>query len=209
MSTALITSILGARDIPRALPLGVEVDTFLVTDQREAVAGWDTIIEQSPSNNPRLAARAVKTQPWKFVPGYEYYVWIDGSVELLDPEYPLWATERNIETIAAPAHPDRDCLFDEARAAETWPKYAGAEAYAESLRGSHPEHWGLWATTSIVWRNAPLAHTVAKSWWSACNIVVADQVSLPRVAKIHYTRPTTLPINLYENRWFKWHPHDS
>lgn len=208
MRAALICAIFGDEE-PRPLPPGVGVDSYLLTDSGLDPEGWQ-VVRAPAQASPRLAARQVKALPWRFVPGYDTYVWIDGSVEVLDPGYPEWAAGQDFANVAAPAHPDRDCIYDEAEAAAAWPKYACAPAMVEPYRAmGHPPHWGLWATTTLAWRDTPLSRAIAKSWWSACNLCVSDQVSLPHVCKIHYARPHTLPLDLNENRWFRWHPHDS
>lgn len=210
MSVALISALFGDEQegFPIDPPSGV--DAFFFTNCGRNIDGWQTIhtLITRPS---RLSARKIKCLPWEAIPGYDTYVWVDASVEIVKQDYPLFAVESTGDSIvAALPHPDRDCVYEEGLASENFAKYKGALALAESYRDiNHPEHWGLWATTSMVWRNTPLARTIAKSLWSACNICPVDQVALPQVARIHYTRPGDIPLNLYGNPWFTWHPHDS
>jgi len=210
MTIALYTSLFGGEEKGFPLPQEMDVDAFCVSDG-DAPEGWNLVPSSADERDPRLASREVKMLPWKFLDQYDYYLWVDGSVEILDPGYPQWVEEQRVRVVGGPAHPWRDCIYDEADEAEKYTKYRGAVKQADVYRlMGHPENWGLWATTSLVWRNTPLAHACAKSWWSAANAFsLSDQVGFPHVCKIHYVRPTTLPIDLLDNKWFKWHPHSS
>lgn len=212
MSIVLYTSLFGGNERGFPLPDGMDVKCYCVSDN-EPPAGWERVpMRMFERRGPRLASRKVKMLPWRFLPEeYDYYLWVDGSIEILDPEYPNWVEEQGVRFIGAPAHPWRDCIYDEAEAASTLTKYQGVVQQANIYRTmGHPAHWGLWATTSLVWQNTALARACAKSWWGAVNAFsLSDQVALPHVCKIHYVRPATLPIDLLDNRWFKWHPHAS
>lgn len=213
---AVVSSLYGDSDPIRQLPDGMPVACYLITDMsRERAAeatekGWHVLRRAPQHKDPRIASRVPKLSPWHFLPFSRWYVWIDMSIELLDPDYPFAVVANAGPVISAPAHPDRDCLYDEAEASELWPKYAGARTLAATYRRRYmPDHWGLWAMTTLVWENRPLSWQIGERVLRSCRECSNDQISLPFHCWQARTRPTTLPLELKGNGYLKWHPHDS
>lgn len=215
---ALLTADFGGRDSiqPRPPP---GLDAFRVSDRGEA-EGWATKLIEPPPD-PRMAARYVKTHPQRYVPpGYDFILWTDGSIQITDPAFAHWAADHLVgprQILAAPAHPERDCIYEEATAAATLARYdtAGARpALAAQIAGyrarDFPAHGGLWATPVMLWRVSGLADSVGRSWYG--HVVTgseSDQLALPVVMALRHLRVATLELDLMDNPYFVWSPHAS
>ena len=71
------------------------------------------------------------------------------------------------EPIAQFAHPWRDCIYAEAEASVSLPKYDGqpvTEQAACYRRLGHPEHWGLWASGLIARQHTPEVKAHGAAW---------------------------------------------
>jgi len=76
---AIITANLGGFD--KVLPherQSIPYDYYLFTDEN--------FPPRSEYMTPRLQARMPKCFAWQMVPGYEYYLWIDGNIRLKHPD---------------------------------------------------------------------------------------------------------------------------
>jgi len=58
--------------------------------------------------------RRLKINPHVYLPGHDYSLYIDGNVQVLGDPAALFEKYRRITEIAAPRHPARNCLYDEA-----------------------------------------------------------------------------------------------
>ena len=205
---AIITAVYGGYDDlkPACPQQGPDTEWVLVTDDAaipDGHLGWRVICEPRPGMHPCRAAKHPKFRPWEYTTA-PASAWIDGSVRVTSPFFAAQAL-----ALAAPlaqfAHPDRDCIYDEAAESARIGKYAaepvGAQAACYRAAG-HPEHWGLWATTIIARRHTPQVRELGERWtaemgaWS-----FQDQVSQPFVLRSLGLRPAVLPGYYRDNGW--------
>lgn len=115
---------------------------------------------QRPFSGPlfddRLTARYVKTHPHTLLPEYELSLWADAVFQLRDVRVSLLERLLESRSIAMFAHPDRDCVYEEAaKVAELG--LDSPERVADALNllkeSSVPPHAGLAATGLIVRRH--------------------------------------------------------
>jgi hypothetical protein len=99
------------------------------------------------------------------------------------------------------AHPDRDCIYDEAEFCVPIPKYSDLPLMAQAdhyRKQGHPPNDGLWATGLIV-RNDPLVD-FGHAW-------ITEQVRWgfqDQISEAPLTRPHTLPFPLHGSGVFEW-----
>jgi hypothetical protein len=207
---AILTAIYGGYDeLKPALPQeGLDCEWVLVTDDPsipDGHLGWRVVHEPRPGVPPVRAAKHPKFRPWEYT-GAPASVWIDGSCRVIAPWFAAQALSF-ADPIAQFAHPDRDCLYDEANEALTVPKYGGEpiaeQAMAYHVTG-HPEHWGLWAATVIARQHTPEVMELGR-WWTneVAGWSFEDQISQPFVLRNLSLRPAVLPGYYRDNGWLR------
>lgn len=211
MSVAVLCSIYGGWDEPKVQPpQTVEADWILVTDSEIDAPGWDVIVEPRPHLHPCLAAKVPKCLPSYYTQALTT-VWMDGSCRLLHED----SLERIITAasgapLAQIAHPDRDCIYDEAKFCLPIPKYASLPLMQQvdeyRHRHGHPERWGLWATGLIVRHG--YSRNVADFGGAWLNEQVRwgyqDQVSQAPLMSLYGVRPRTMSFPLHGNGILEW-----
>lgn len=207
---AIITAVYGAYDVikPVCPQDGTDCEHILVTDDEtlgEDHLGWRVVLRPRPGVSPMRAAKCPKLCPWEYTAA-PASVWVDGSVIVTSPRF-----AGQVLDAAAPlaqfAHPDRDCIYEEAVTSSAIAKYAGEPVMAQArhyrLQG-HPEHWGLWAATVIARHHTPQVRDLGEQWtaevgaWS-----FQDQVSQPYVLRNLGLRPAVLPGCYRDNCWLR------
>lgn len=77
----IYTAIFGGKDDlkePKMIPLGWDFVCF--TDSNPVSGTWHTIQSKPESDDPVRSAKIFKVLPHRFLPQYEYSVWIDGNM---------------------------------------------------------------------------------------------------------------------------------
>jgi hypothetical protein len=106
MKIAVVTAIFGGMDTPKPFPeQSIKCDYFCFTE------------ENSPfplSNLPdRLKAKYFKLQAHRVLPGYDYYVWIDGNIEVKSPDFVKKMVDAAKYGIAIQKHHERETIAEE------------------------------------------------------------------------------------------------
>jgi hypothetical protein len=209
MRLAVYTAIAGNYEPLREHPQIEGVDWIAFTD-RPADAprtdwDWRPLIIDS-AEGPRQRAKWYKVNTHLVLPEYERTLWVDGSVQLHDPDFVTFALTRDAPWTLFP-HPDRDCLYDEAIASRGLPKYTGCpieEQIAHYRSSGHPDHWGLWCMTLMA-RNHRHRRTTPiekRLWTEVDRWPTNDQLALPQVFRETSYRPDELEGDFWSNRWF-------
>lgn len=163
------------------------------------------------SRHPRLEAKLPKLRPW-LVTDDGPWIWIDAAFEITSPTFVEEAvTAAAVGPIGQWRHPWRHCIYEEAEASHSLPKYRDVPVLRQAAHYhnvGHPAHWGLWATGLIVYRE-PLDY-LADLWWAEMNRWgYQDQISQPVALRRAGLEPVSLPGGLHQSPWLKWHPHRS
>lgn len=211
MSVAIVSAIYGGFDGPKPVrDQSIDCEWVLVSDEPVHAPGWQ--VKVCPSElHPRMAAKMPKLFPWEYATPADLYIWLDGAFEITSATFAEECAALVAELAQWP-HPDRRCLFDEARVSLGIDKYvrqgdiAGQAAHyrTEGMPGS----WGLWATGCIARRltDRTVDHSIA--WWDQISKwSYQDQVSEPFVSWEQDFRPVDLPGNLWANPWMRWCGH--
>ena len=154
--------------------------------------------------DPRLAAKWWKVRPDLACPDADITIWIDGSMDILRPDFVDLCVEALDDADAIfVRHPTRDDIYQEAAASVALAKYRGqpllaqVEAYRTIL--AHPDHWGLMHAGVLVRRNNDRIRALNEAWWTEiARWSLQDQLSLPPM----------LALSDVRYRWFDVSPID-
>jgi len=159
---------------------------------------------------PQVRARMCKVLSHKLFPDYKYTIWHDASIEFkLDPAALVCYLGDN--DIALMAHPERDCIYDEATAVVEMGKERASivsEQMEHYKAEGYPEHNGLVATGVIVRKHTAKMEQFNNAWWAEIGrYSVRDQLSFNYVCWKMGIKYDVIPGNLWDNKWFVWHGH--
>lgn len=184
---AYLSANLGGFDQPvdpvaQELPDGMELTFRRITDNEFPL--------RSKSMTPRLQARIVKMHTWQFLPGYDYYLWVDSSCTLPRPDSARWfLNQLGDNDIAVFKHPNRNTVQEEADYVKhrlsincpyVTPRYEN-ELIDEQLAEVDPDQ-ELYASTAFIFRDSPAVREAMKNWWyHTSRYHSIDQLSFPFV----------------------------
>jgi hypothetical protein len=192
MKIAILTANLGNFDmpvdpIPQDLPNEVQaVDFRRFTDENfPPVTGL----------TPRFQYRIPKLFGWQMFPGYDYYIWLDGSVSLQDKTSLKWFLDHCKEhDMAVFRHPWRKTIKEEAdfitEKLETGNKYITSrykngfhnEQLKLCLADPNFRDTNLDTSTAFIYRNSDKVHEFMDMWWYfQSRYFTCDQIVLPYV----------------------------
>jgi len=133
----------------------------------------------------RRTARHYKALPQRYMPNADVWIWVDGNVRLLADPREIVERYLGDASLAIFKHPDRVCLYEEARFCAKKGKDKSAVLYRQMRRyqaNGMPENWGLPETRCVIRRNTEAMQALNEAWWSELERhSVRDQVSLPFV----------------------------
>jgi hypothetical protein len=213
MNTVCVyTAIAGGYDELKSHPDTPGVDWICFTDDPALRSDeWDVrpLVETGWGHATRLAAKWHKVLNHLALPsGYDQSIWIDGSVKILNPDFVTSVLSLlDGSDIALFAHPERNCIYDEAVASLDYCKYDACDVLGqvrEYRYKGYPRRNGLWAGGIIGRDHRAHMRAVMDDWWSEIlKWGFQDQLSLPVVLDRFSIWPTVIPGNLYDNRFLK------
>jgi hypothetical protein len=117
MRIALVTVNIGGYDEPKSLSPTPSVDYFYFTDNPDYTHPQSHVktVHVEPSADPVRLSRDIKINTHKYLPEYDYYIYIDGSLSVRTSLAPL-LKELNIKAnpLCLKKHPRRSTLLQEA-----------------------------------------------------------------------------------------------
>ena len=203
MSVAVVTANLGGFDpIYEYAPQSVDYDFFRFTD--------DNYPPRTQAMTPRMQARIIKCFMWQIVPGYDHYIWVDGSCSLMHENSVEWFLDQCEGVDAAFfKHPDRSTIQQEADflryKLSKGSKYICSRYQGEFLDEqvqaimSDPFYCDdlLCASTAFVYKDSPGVHDMMKEWWyHISRYHIIDQLALPYVI-----RKSKCTVNIIQEKY--------
>ena len=160
-----------------------EIDYFCFTDNSSLVSNtWNIILLPDLYRDPRISARALKILSHKVMMNYDFSVWIDGSVEIINSINDFVFNFCEGENICAFKHPQRICIYKEARICQLfgYDKFGTINKqmnWYKSLR--YPKNNGLIMSGILVRRsNEKDVKILNEEWWNIIkNYSNRDQLS--------------------------------
>ena len=190
---AVITAIGGGKDQlqpPKIRFSGVDYIAF-TDDPGLRVDTWELrplpLWSTDPVYARRRHARIVKILQTMLVPGYDFYIWHDGTHEvMMDPAeiVRLFLPTEN-DHFASYRHRERQCVYQEAKAIIKV-KLDDADNVRRQIRAyrtaGFPRGFGLWETPFLIRRNSDVTRRLELAWWDhLARYSSRDQLSLPFV----------------------------
>lgn len=208
MKIAVVTASVGAGlPVESANPFpGVDYHAFVDFDsdlERPAESMWHfhnvpkwTIDKRYTE---RRHAKVFKVLPHLFVPGYDYYIWIDSThMVAMHPEQ-IISTYLKDSDIALFKHPERNCVYNEADVimGVKFDQLSYVQAQKIFYQSqSYPEENGLYELPCRIQRNTPQIQALMLTWWELiCKYSSRDQLSLPFALHMHDIKPSIMPGN--------------
>lgn len=187
---AVYTAVIGAYDaIPEQKLLFPGADYYCFVGKGEKMtekAGDWTIVEvDAPVSGSLAVARYVKTHPEQLLPEYDYTLWLDANLSVVQAEFFAVVQQKMDENIPISGiwHPSIDCAYEEA----VHVVKGGREKTARVLRmicflhhQGLPRHYGLFETGVLLRRSGGDAsvHRFDACWWALISrISCRDQLS--------------------------------
>lgn len=190
-----------------------DVDFVCFTDDPDIVRGvWEPRVVTNDDLSPKLMSGRRKVLAHRFLPEYEYSIWVDGNLHLRGPVHEL--LDRYLEgyNLAVPVHSRRDCIYDEGRACIEQGK-ADPEAIRAQLDRYHdasfPEGFGLSATRIVLrCHNAPEVVEAMETWWDEYRRgAERDQLSFEYAAWVSDLSYRQSDIDFNNSKYVVLHPH--
>jgi hypothetical protein len=196
-------------------PRCIDHPYFCFTDAQSQSPGrgaWRTLVVERRQKTPARENRWYKTHSHELFPHAEWTLYFDASLEMqrCPLDFLEWcgaSTGRRDADLYLFAHPERDCLFDEAAVCVQAKKDAREtiDAHVERYRQRHfAEHLGLWQGGVLLRRNSANVKQFNEMWWwEILNGSHRDQISLPVVLTFSRIPFATLPAGALTD-WFAW-----
>lgn len=185
--SVIYTAIFGEYDgLIEPVAVGNDVDYVCFTDSAHFTSDIWQIREMEPymPDDPVRSARLVKICPHRFLPEYEFSLWVDGNMRINRvPDIPRLLDGKNI---AMEWHRKRNCLYDEANVCKML-MLDDADAINRQLDAFRamgiPEGQGLYASYMIARAHNEMEIILRDEiWWAYVQAYSRrDQISLPVV----------------------------
>ena len=170
---------------------------FTDTDGQDGVWQLRKIPYESP--DPVVRSRYPKILPHKVLSEYDYSVYMDANIRIMDAEFYRIADMCIADGVAFAQvqHPDRDCVFEELRYCYLKDKVNTRTAfrlYRQWTASGLPRHAGLYENNLIFRRiNITEARYLDEAWWKAFSAgVPRDQLCLQPIFLRHGIHPALL-----------------
>jgi hypothetical protein len=172
MRIAVYTAIVGHFDslkTPTKPDSKIDYFAFVEEDLNDPVWQYMPLDRSEELINRRLA-RKHKILPHKYIPGYDYYVWVDGSFHLHgNPREPIKRYLKKAH-VAARVHPNRRplCAYAEAKACMKQGKDDEQTIQEQIDRyesEQYPHAHGLVDTAFFLWKSHDNTWKFAEAWW--------------------------------------------
>lgn len=210
----IYTAIFDGYDVlmePEGVPNGVDMICF--TDDASLTSErWEIrTVRESPS--PAMANRKLKILAHRYLSDFEYSVYVDGNVHIVDDVSELVSKYLVDHPLVVPPHPKRDCAYEEADSCVASGK-ADRETIRTTMSGysneGFPREFGL-SENNVILRSHNDERVVAlmNEWWDEVRRGPGrDQLSLPYVLwknEAAYRMLDFVPRN--DDQYFVFYPH--
>lgn len=201
MKVKIYSSIYGDYDTP--INQIIKERPTLFAD-RKYKCNWNVVSKKIRAKNDRMRAKYFKCNPHKLF-DCDVSIWIDGCGTIHTKDFVKICLEKLGDAdMLAFRHPDRDCIYDEARFCHMFEKYINVDIMGqveEYRRRGYPEHNGLWACGLLVRRHNKRTKKFNELWWKHIRkYTYQDQLSFPVCVKESGVKLQTLDLELNDNK---------
>lgn len=175
---------------------------------------WNVIYIDNPQNldNIRLA-RQIKILGYKFLPEYDYSIWVDGKLQITGDVFEYIQTSKDKMPILCMPHYANNCVYEEMAACESLRK-DNAEVMHKQINDykseGYPANYGMIDSCVLVRElKDQKLNTVMDTWWDeVLNKSYRDQLSFNYAFWKNDFVYDTSNILCYSNPYFKSYPHN-
>lgn len=207
------TAIFGDYDVlmdPEVVESGVDYVCF--TDDETITSDIWEIRNATPMTDPALSNRRIKILAHEYLEEYDFSVYIDGNIQILERIKPLVEDYLSTADFALYKHPKRTSVFEEAEVcieknkAKEGPVREQLEHYRDA---GFPDDRNLSANRILFRRHQkPDIKELMWSWWREVSERVSrDQLSLMFVLWEHDVDYNLIPHSVRDAPQFAIHPH--
>jgi len=201
---AILTSMFGDRDVlqrPRSVFEGVDYYAFV--DRIHPCDIWTQKIGCKFSVDEKFAARRnakiYKIVPELFIPGYDYYFWVDATHEVVVHPKEIIELYMKDSILGCFKHTTRNCSYEEGKEIiNLGLGYDYPDNVINQLNKYYSEGFplqkGLWEMSVFIRKNTTEIQTLNLMWWEQiCRYSSRDQISFPYCLWKTNINPIQLP----------------
>lgn len=213
---AVVTAVAAGKDLLVDPEVNTEGADFIAfSDQpQQHLSIWQVQPLPIWSSDPRFAdrrhAKLPKVLPQVLLPGYDFYIWVDGNYTLkMGPlEICNAVLQDPFADIAVFQHRRRNCVYQEAREVLRYRLDHAAlvrAQIAEYRRQRFEKGGGLFEMCTFVTRGSPRSLQLALAWWEQiCRFSSRDQLSFPYAVLLSGARVATIDApGVFDNPYFR------
>lgn len=207
MKIAIVTSLSGLSNAKVRTPTYYnyhhDVDYYAFVSKPQDCLIWKQIPLPIFSSNDdgyreRRNAKFPKLFAHLLIPGYDYYVWQDHYLEVVQHPKKIIENIMKEKEMAIFKHPVRDCAYDEMEAAVFHHKENNIGLLSNYknflIDENYPKNNGLFEMTSFAYKNTENVRSMMYSWWELiCKYSSRDQLSFPYVLNKHNVSYNIIP----------------
>lgn len=212
MGGLIYTANLGGYDVPRPLLHKEDGINYQMLTDGPGAAGWEVIqpIDYTDPKKAKLHARSIKVNAPNLWPGYDWYLWLDATMQIKKPLKPLIRKLLASKfDFAAFRHNEWNCSYTEIDKCIERKKDlpSNLERARELLRSEKmPRGFGQAATGVLFRKNTELVHSHALAWWlDMKETTMRDQCTFMLNLFNQGTYLEPIPGLHTHNEWFQYH----
>ena len=159
------------------------------TDQPLQSDVWEIVHIGIGGDNPQRRAREIKILPHKWLPSYDWCMWIDASFQI-NTDLNQWWAKYWRAPFTCPSHPIRNCVYREIQSCIV--NKRGDEVELERQAAAYraqkvPHHNGIITSGVLMRDNSNACRQLCEAWWAELSKYSArDQVAFANVGRFHY-----------------------
>jgi hypothetical protein len=200
---AVYTSITAKKDSLKESQNFQGADFIAFTDIRKRRSRWEMRQPNTTFEDPNRNAKIHKILAHNYLPDYDYSLWIDGTVCLVQSAEEMIERYLGDSDIALFGHHSRTCTYIEAETC-IQRKLDSPQVISEQVsryrEAGFPEQHGLYAGTVILRRHTAAVAAFNEMWWSEISRgSKRDQLSLCYVLWRLGMEPGKIPGSVYRS----------
>lgn len=209
MAGLVYTAIYGNYDTPKPILHKEEgVDYVMHTDGKGA-KGWDVATTTVKGRSARYYARMTKVLQPTYHDGYDWFLWLDGTMQLKGPVKPMVEKMLATHDFAAWKHPWWQCSYTEVDKClklkkDTPANLIRAREYLKEKK--FPRNYGQLATWALLRKNTNIVKHHAENWWAdMARYTLRDQVTFMLNLRKLKAGIEWMDGTAHHNKWMKFH----
>jgi len=186
----------------------------LIDAYPKQIAGWTLMEIERAHEHPRRASRHPKMRPDLYFPNAEYSIYMDGNIDMLISPKTLLKELKMEHDMALFKHPQRNCLYQEARACIKYKKGIPSLIKQQVARydsQGYPRKAGLAACWVIIRKHTEQTAELGRLWWDEyLKGSARDQLSFDYARWVLNMKYDKIPGNLFKGDcpYFRRGKHD-